>query len=259
MGGDTSVLPAVMDLHILKDGTVGDKPTQILYGRPHTTEFNWDQQPSGKRLSMSQLRAQREQQKRDRLGIASYTGLYSFLYITRFEVRHELLIPLVTMEQWLPIQRKDPNFLEVNEQQQAREAIEKFFKDKSHVVINGQVVPAQLSRINFFGLDISDFALNAAPRRVNIAQARLGVILTFPAKQLPSSVEVKWSTFSEHAPYIHSIIMVGNDKPTEHDFQSLDETFKWTGQLAAPAITPVAVPPCIDQARRSETTTRSSC
>ncbi len=97
---------AVMDLHILKDGTVGDRPTQILYGRPHTTEFNWDQKASGKRLSMSELRAQREQQKRDRLGIASYTGLYSFLYITRFEVRHELLIPLVTMDSGYPSRAK---------------------------------------------------------------------------------------------------------------------------------------------------------
>ena len=243
MGGETSVLPAVMDLHILKDGTVGDKPTQILYGRPHTTEFNWDQKAAGKRLSMSELRAQREQQKRDRLGIASYTGLYSFLYITRFEVRHELLIPLVTLEQWLPIERKDRDFLEVSEQQLARQSIEKFFQDKSHVVINGQVVRAQLSRLNFFGLDVSDFALNAAPRRVNVAQARLGVILTFPSRQVPSSVEVKWSTYSDHAPFIHSVIMVGNDKPSEHDFQSLDETFKWSGQLAAPTVSAVTAPP----------------
>ncbi len=130
MGGDTSVLPAVMDLHVLKDGSVGDKPSQILYGRPHTTEFNWDQKPAGKRLSMSELRAQREQQKRDRLGIASYTGLYSFLYITRFEVRHELLIPLVTLEQWLPIKRQDQDFLTVDEQQQARGSIESFSKRK---------------------------------------------------------------------------------------------------------------------------------
>lgn len=192
---------------------------------------------------MSELRAQREQQKRDRLGIASYTGLYSFLYITRFEVRHELLVPLVTMEQWLPIQRQDPNFLDVNEQQHAREAIEQFFKEKSHVVINGQPVQAQLSRLNFFGLDISDFALNAVPRRVNVAQARLGVILTFPARQVPDSVEVKWSTFSEHAPYIHSIVMVGHEKPSEHDFQSLDETFKWNGKLTSPTIMPVSPPP----------------
>ena len=241
MGGETSVLPAVMDLHILKDGTIGDKPTQILYGRAHTTEFDWSQ-PLGKRLSMVELRAQRERQKRDRLGIASYTGLYSFLYITRFEVRHELLIPLITLEQWLPIARKDPNFLEVDEQQRARESLEKFFKDKSHVVINGQAVSAQLSRWNVFGLDITDFALNAPPRRVHVAQARVGVILTFPAKEVPKSVDVKWTTFSEHAPFIHSVLMIGDEKPREHDFQSLDETFHWEGTLAGPVANPVGVP-----------------
>lgn len=242
MGGESSVLPAVMDLHILKDGSVGDKPTQILFGRPHTTEFDWEARPAGKRLSMSELRAQREQQKQERLGIASYTGVYSFLYITRFEVRHELLIPLVTLEQWLPIPRQQPDFLEVDEQQKARESIEKFFKEKSHVTINGVVVEAQLSRLNFFGLDINDFALNAAPRRVSVAQARLGVILTFPAKQLPESVDVRWTTFNEHAPYIHSIVMAGDEKLREHDFQSLDETFHWSGKLGSPTIKPLSAP-----------------
>lgn len=242
MGGQASVLPAVMDLHILKDGSVGDRPTQILFGRPHTTEFNWDRPTSEKRLSMTELRAQREQQKRERLGIASYTGLYSFVYITRFEVRHELLIPLVTLEQWLPVQRKDQDFLEVEEQQRARASVENFFKDKGRVIINGQNVEPKLSRLNFFGLNISDFALNAAPRRVSVAQARLGVILSYPVQQVPKSVEMTWSTFSEHAPFVHSILLIGNEKPREHDFQSLDETFRWNGELESPNIKAVPAP-----------------
>lgn len=242
MGGETSVLPAVMDLHILKDSTVADKPTQIFFGRPHTTELDWSQRTGGKRLSMSELRALREQQKKARLGLASYTGLYSFLYITRFEVRHEILIPLVTLEQWLPIPRRDKDFLDVDEQQQAKPLIEKFFKEKSKVLINEQIVEAQLSRFNVFGLDINDFALNAPPRRINMAQARLGVILTFPARATPQAVEVNWSTFSEHAPYIHSIILAGSADPVAHDFQSLDETYKWKGDLGVPQANPVPVP-----------------
>ncbi len=242
MGGETSVLPAVMDLHILKEGTIGDKPAQILFGRPHTTEFDWKQVASGKRLSMSELRARREQQKRDRLGIASYTGLYSFLYITRFEVRHELLVPLVTLEQWLPIPRRDKDFLDVDEQQQVRARVDEFFKEKSSVVINGQPVTAQLSRMNVFTLDINDFALNAPPRRVNVAQARIGVILTFPAQEVPHAVEVKWSTFNDYAPYLHSVVLAGTDKPIEHDFQSLDETFVWRGDLKVPVADPVVAP-----------------
>ncbi len=242
MGGDDSVLPAVMDLHILKDDSIADKPAQILYGRPHTTQLDWDQPASAKRLTMKELRAQREQQKRDRLGLASYTGLYSFIYITPFEVRHELLIPLITLEQWLPIPRKDKDFLEVQEQQQAKGKIEEFLLAKSKIVINGQAVPGHLSRLNVFGLDINDFALNAAPRRIHIAQARVGVILTYPADKIPSGVEVTWSAFSEHAPFVHSVVLVGQEKPTTHDFQSLDETFRWNGQLSLPQAKEVPAP-----------------
>ncbi len=106
----------------------------------------------------------------------------------------------MTLEQWLPIPRKDPDFLEVEEQQQARARIEQFFKEKSLVTIDGQPITAQLSRVNFFGLDINDFALNAPPRRVNVAQARLGVILTFPATKAPSSVDVRWVDFQRACP-----------------------------------------------------------
>ncbi|MCC6508156.1 MAG: hypothetical protein IT423_03560, partial [Pirellulaceae bacterium] len=171
-GGDKAVLPAVMDLFLLQDGAFVERPTQITYGRPHIMKLNWTKPEAAGRISMADLRKQREEQLRERLGIASYTGLFSFLYVTRFEVRHEVLIPLLTLEQWLPIPRKDKNYLEVEEQAAAREAIEKFFREKNTVTINGEVVDARLTRLNFFSLDINDFALNAEPRRVNVAQAR---------------------------------------------------------------------------------------
>ncbi len=36
--------------------------------------------------------------------------------------------------------------------------------------------------------------------------------------------------------------MVGNEKPVEHDFQSLDETYRWSGKLNVPAVAAVPVP-----------------
>ncbi len=45
------------------EGWHGRRPTDSnSLWATHTTEFNWDQKASGKRLSMSELRAQREQQ-----------------------------------------------------------------------------------------------------------------------------------------------------------------------------------------------------
>lgn len=238
-GGDAAVLPALMDLHVLQNDQFAEKSTQIAHGRPHTVQFDWQEPSNGKRLTFAVLREQNAKRLKDRLGISSYTALFSFLYITPFEVRHEILIPLLTLEKWVPIVRQHPDFLEIEEQLAASQKIEDFFKERSHVLINQQLVEAKLSRLNFFGLDIKDFAFNADPRRVSIHQARVGVILTFPASQVPNHVSVQWNTFSEYAPYVQSVVLVGNEPPRQHSFQSQATTFDWSGNLTAPTVKPV--------------------
>lgn len=240
-GGPNAILPALMDLMVSQSGVLVDRPTQLTVGRPHSIKFDWDKPPSSAPLSFRELRQQREEQLQERLGIATYGGLYSFLYITRAEVRHEILIPLLTLEQWLPLSRKNPDFLEVEEQDAARGEIEQFFRERCPVSVNGQQVTAKLTRLNFFGLDINDFALNAVPRRVSVYQARVGVILTYPSPTTPTKVDVKWETFSEYAPYLRTIVLVGDEAPAEHYFRVNRPDFQWSGKLPTAQLTPVPV------------------
>lgn len=237
-GGDRSALPALMDLYLMQTGLFIESK-QVAWGRPHTIKLDWLRKPDTVRESFAQLRKKREEQLRDRLGISSYTGLFSFLYITRFEVRHEILIPLLTLEQWLPIPRKEADFLEVEEQSAARTAIEEFFGKRNPVTINGKSVEARLSRLNFFTLDINDFAMNAEPRRVSVHQARVGVILSFPNRESPTSASVKWDAFNEFAPSIQSVVLIGNEAPNTFYFHSKSTTFEWSGNLTGPHVEPV--------------------
>jgi hypothetical protein len=240
-GGPNAVLPALMDLMLLQNGILVERPTQLTFGRPHSIKINWDKPPTNEPTSFRELRRQRDEQLQERLGIATYGGLYSFLYVTRFEVRHEILIPLLTLEQWLPLPRKNPDFLEVEEQDAVRGKIEQFFRDRSPVSVNGKQVIAKLTRLSFFGLDINDFAMNAEPRRVSVHQARIGVILTYPSPTTPHDVAMKWTTFSEHAPYLRSIVLVGDESPAEYYFRVNRPEFRWSGELAATKLTPVPV------------------
>lgn len=232
-GGPNAVLPALMDLMLLQNGVLVDRPTQLTLGRPHSTKFDWKNPPTSEPTSFRELREQRDKQLQERLGIATYGGLYSFLYLTRFEVRHEILIPLLTLEQWIPLPRKDPDFLEIEEQQAVHGAIEQFFRDRNPVAVNGKQVSAKLSRLSFFGLDINDFALNAEPRRVSIHQARAGVILTYPIQATPRDVTASWTTFSEYAPFVRSIVLIANEAPAEHYFRINRPEFRWSGELVA--------------------------
>jgi len=240
-GGPDAILPAVMDLMLLQNGILLDRPVQLTLGRPYTVAFDWEHPPTKPPKSLRELRELREEQVRQRLGIASYGGLYSFIYIARWEVRHEILVPLLTLERWLPIPRQDPEFLEVAEQEALRASIADFFGSRNPVTINGQAIRPEVSRLNFFGLNINDFALNAEPRRVGVYQARVGVILSYRIRQSPKNVELRWETFNQFAPFLRSVLLVHDELPREHIFRPEEPPFTWTGSATTqPAPRPVA-------------------
>jgi hypothetical protein len=237
-GGKSSALPAVVEVNVLHRDRL-ENSFQLAIGRPTTQAFDWDRVYENKRPSFEELKKKRKDQFQATLGISSYSGLYSFLYVSRFEVRHEILIPLITLEKWIPIERKDADFLDVEEQTQAKQAIEEFFAKHCVANINGETVSGKLTRLSFFSLDIADFALNADPRRVSVHQARVGVIWTFPSRQTPRTVKLDWTAYSDYAPFLNSVVLIGNDAPTRYFFHSMQQSYEWTGDLIGPQVEPV--------------------
>jgi hypothetical protein len=148
-GGKNSALPAIMDLSVWHRDRL-EHSSQLAFGKPQSFKFDWERAFENKRPSFAELRKKRKEQFEDSLGIASYTGLYSFVYINRFEVRHELLVPLLTLEEWIKVPRKDPDYLEIEEQTAAKESIAQFFAEKSNVQIDGNDNVGSLTRLNFF-------------------------------------------------------------------------------------------------------------
>ncbi len=226
-GGKKAVLPAIMDFMVLQKGVWRGTPVQLLANRPHTVKFDWINPPTKPPANWRELKKQREEDFNKRLGITSYSGIYSYIYVTDREVRHEILVPLLSFEKWLKLDRKNPDFLEVAEQDKAKKKIEAFFRDRTPMEINGLTVKPQLARLNFFGLDINDFALNAKPRRVGVYQARLGIILAYPSSQTTRTVKMKWDTFNQHAPFLRSVVYVHDNKPKEHFFVKDKAVFEW--------------------------------
>jgi hypothetical protein len=139
----------------------------------------------------------------------------------------------LTFERWLPIDRNNPDFLEVSEQLAVQEPIADFFRKQSPVEINGEVITPELTRLSFFGLNISDFALNAKPRRVSAYQARLGVILTYRAAAAADNVQMRWELFNEYAPSMRSIVLVDDDDPQEYFFRKETPALSWTRTVTA--------------------------
>ena len=235
-GGPKAVVPSVMDFMTLQKGIWLNKPTQLQHGRPHTVTFDWENPPTEAPKNWRELQKKREADLQRQLGITSYTGLYSYIYLNDREVRHEILVPLLTFEKWLPIKRANPEFLEVAEQDAMRAQIADWFRDRNPVEIDGIPVKPVLQRLQFFGLDIQDFAQNAEPRRISAYQARLGIILSYPAKAPPNRVQMTWEIFHESAPFLRSIVYDRNAKPTEEFFVKDQPRFEWAREGEAPAV-----------------------
>jgi hypothetical protein len=202
-------------------------------------KIDWSHNPEGKKLSLAELRQIRREQLRDRLGIGSFSGLYSFLYINRFEVRHEVLIPLMTLDHFVPIERADQDFLEIEEQLANKPAIQEFFETHGQVLINDVNITPKVQRISFFSLDISDFALNAEPRRIGVHQGRVGVIISYPSSKTPEKVSVEWDKFNEFAPFIDMTLLIGTAAPERTYFHPQATKYEWQGSLTGSVPLPI--------------------
>jgi hypothetical protein len=243
-GGNEAVLPAVMELVLFQNRVPLQRSTQLMQGKPYTVRFDWDNPPTAAPQNPAASHQRQEEESRRQLGITSYSGLYSFLYITHQEVRHEILIPLLTLEKWFPLARAEAGFIDVTEQEAAREHIVAFFRERNPVMIDGIAVKPALSRLQFFGLDINDFARDGAPRRLNAYQARVGLVLSYATKGSPSHVQLTWDTFNAFAPFLRSVVYIHDHDPQLHLFHKSTPHFTWshTGEVTASALLPLPVP-----------------
>lgn len=226
-GGETNPLPSVMDLIILQNSARLGYPVQISPKNPHSVELDWANPPTNDRRSWRQRRELMRERRETLLGITSYSTTYSFIYITRSEIRHEILVPLLTLETWFPVERANSDFLEVSEQEKATEAIAAYFRDKGAILIDGVRVPARVDRVDFYGLDFRDFAQRAEKKRVGIHNARAGIILSYGAKTPPAEVSVTWETFNDFTPLLNSVVYEFREPGYRHFFTPAEPTFVW--------------------------------
>ncbi len=151
-GGEKAILPAMMDCQVRQTGVVLDLPQPLMIGQTLTTRFDWSKPPTPPK-NWRELQERRRERLKQQLGIASYSGLYSYINIEPFEVRHEILIPLITFETLAPLERADKDYISVEEQDAAKETVAEFFRTHSPVEIDGIVVQPVVQRREVFGRD----------------------------------------------------------------------------------------------------------
>lgn len=203
--------------------------TSILRpGDPFTVRLDWSDDQPDLEASEEEIEEWLNRGREATLGITSYDSVYSFLYITRREVRHEILIPLGTLARIFEIPRADPDFLTIAEQETARSLIEQYYAEGNPVKIDGIEVAPIADRIDFYGLNLKDFAQRAEPRDVSMASGRVGIILVYPCKGEPASVELTWTKFTSDIRKVETVVFTSGESG-KYEFSRFKEenTYRW--------------------------------
>ncbi len=237
------VRPSEVKLLVKQAGSDAAYGANMKARTPETVRFDWDQ-PLSQTATGEELREWFDRQREEMLGITSYGGVYLFVYITPHEIRQEILIPLATLASEIRIDQADPSGLEVAEQEAIQPLIEKFFSEAVPIRINGQTVAPRFDRIDFGGLDIRDFSMQREPKRVSMANGRVGIIMSYPARKTPDQVVVTWTRFNQK--FLRDVEVVAftpaETETTRFSVFLADNTWTWDnpGLPPLPEVVPVA-------------------
>jgi hypothetical protein len=143
----------------VRQKNAGDTISKVLARySPQTIRFD----RTSLRLWMDDSDQQRvrwvKQLQEQTLGITSCSSAYSFLYIENREVRHEILISLLTLGQSLPLKREQKDLLTVLEQDAIRPLIDKFFMSGNPIEVDGVRLAPTVERFDCYGVNFHDFA-----------------------------------------------------------------------------------------------------
>lgn len=233
------LLPSELKILLKQEGSDSPYLQMMKPDTPETFSFDWSKPPLSADASETEWSKWFEEQREKSLGITSYSSVYDFIYITPREVRQEILIPVASLATVLKLERADPSYLEIAEQDAAVKEIGAFFVRENAVKIDGIEVRPKLDRIDFYGLDLRDFAVQAERKKISMANGRVGIILSYSAKTPPSRVEVNWRLFNDAIKTVDAIIFPYNEvAQTQFSVFLADNTYRWSSetQRSLPAI-----------------------
>lgn len=247
MVAEGQLLPSELRILLKQSGSDTPYGKMLKPGNPETFALDWQHPPLASDAPPEDWKAWFDTQRQKSLGIESYSSTYSFIYVTNREVRHEVLVPLASLATMIDFQRADEDFLSVEEQHRARQQIEALFESTNPVAIDGKTVLPEFDRVDFYGLDLRDFAMQSAARRVSMASGRVGIIMRYPVTKPPEDVGVTWDVFNSAIQNVQAVVFA-LDETLTHEFSKYLEnnTFKWHADatVAAPKVN--AVPAEID-------------
>ncbi|MHC4119849.1 MAG: hypothetical protein ACYSWO_20325 [Planctomycetota bacterium] len=125
------------------------------------------------------------------------SGVQSFLYVEPYEVRHEILIRVKDLAQWLDLGLRGSEFIEIDEFDPLKQRTGEFFLNRDKVLIDGRQGRPILDRTSYVKYSTAQSQFVDVPERLPLTTAMIGVIVTYITDGIPQEVSVEWDLFSD--------------------------------------------------------------
>ena len=113
------------------------------------------------------------------------SALMSFLYVEPYEVRHEILVRVKDLENWMDLGLHG-DFIEADELEPLKQRIGEFMLEKNTVRIDGLPAKPILDRMDYVKVSITGIQILRQPERLETSTAILGVILAYITEGMPT-------------------------------------------------------------------------
>ncbi|MEP3046316.1 MAG: hypothetical protein ABJL55_09565 [Roseibium sp.] len=156
--------------------------------------------------------------------------MMSYLYIDPREVRHEAVIRLRDLGEWVDLDLQ-PGAMISHEQQAAIQTIaNQFFANANPVLMDGEPVEVTSVRSEFLELSLRGVQVIDDQRDLDPTTAVLGVILSYPTEKLPKEVSVEWKLFTDRVTRVPAT-SVDPAGPFPSQVSAGDPVHTWTNHL----------------------------
>jgi len=171
------------------------------------------------------------------------SALMSFLYVEPHEVRHEVLIRVKDLANWMDLGLRGEEYIEVDELDILKQRIGSFLLSKNIVKVDGEALKPILDRSNYVTVGISGIQILEQPQRLEISTAIIGVIIAYLTEGMPQHVTVDWELFTDQ---VQQVPATATDPagPLPTFLTPDDNVHTWTNYLknyTPPTVAQVAV------------------
>jgi hypothetical protein len=159
--------------------------------------------------------------------------LQAFLYVEPFEVRKEIVVRPMDLQQWIDLGLEGREIIPAGAQAEIKRRIAQFFLPRSPVTVDGKRLEPILDRVHFIRRSLRWTSVVDPPEDLPLVSAMVGVIFVYPIKKLPREVTMDWGLFSARIPAV-SAMATDEAGGMPYTLTSDDPVLRWQNFLRNP-------------------------